>query len=634
MKFGLVQKIVLATGIFLVVSTLCVVADVTHLVRGEMQLALQEKLHARMRAAVSLVQRDMPGIHVAWNADGSIQRITADTLPSHFTGHVMADDISRVTGGRTVFFIADSTGTDFIRRMMNGAGEDQQRSLDTPLDHNASSYKALVRGESYEGPMVLLGRNFYTEYQPIFSPQGKVIGVLNVAIRGDEADAVISGFLRTITLVSGGLMLVAAVGMAIVTAWLLRPLPVITRSMRALAEGDTATPVPYAGRRDEIGTMASAVEVFRQAAIDKTRLENDAAETRRRQEVERQAAQDKAEEAARQLTLATDSLADGLQKMARGDLSVQIQTRFAPDLEPLRENFNQSVVQLARAFVSVSGSAYSIGNSTQELATAADNLSQRTEQQAATLEETSAALMQITQRVQKTTEETQHAHEVVNTSRTDAEHAGVVVGKTIDAMSQISESSKAISAIVGMINDVAFQTNILALNASVEAARAGDSGRGFAVVASEVRNLAHRSAEAVKEISGLINSSTEQVKAGVLSVQETGTALHRIVGQIGEINELVSNIAASTQDQATSITQLNVAMASMEQTTQQNAAVAEQSAAASHNLATMSSELQKLVSRFELGNLAQSAGRIGQSSNRPSSLRLVAERNNSNFSGE
>ncbi|MCP1242533.1 HAMP domain-containing protein [Acetobacter lambici] len=624
MKFGLVQKIVLATTIFLFVSAICVVAEVTHLVRDEMQQALLGKLHAGMRAAVSLLQRDMPGIHVTWNADGTIQRITADTVPLPVNGHGMADDISRVTGGRTVLFVTDSNGTDFIRRMMNGSERDQ-RSLDTPLDHNASSYKAIVKGDSYEGPMVLLGSNFYTVYQPIFSPEGKVKGVLNVAIRGDEADAVISGFLWTLTLVSAGVMLVATVGMGVVTAWLLRPLPVITQSMRVLAEGDTATPVSYIERRDEIGTMAGAVEVFRQAAIDKARLESEAADARRRQESERRVAQERTEEAARQLKVATDSLADGLQKMAGGDLSVQIRTRFAPDLEPLRENFNQSIEQLAGAFMGVSGSAHSIGNSTQELATAADNLSRRTEQQAATLEETSVALTQITQRVQKTTEETQHAHKVVNTSRKDVDHAGVVVGQAIDAMSRIDESSKAISTIIGLINDVAFQTNILALNASVEAARAGDSGRGFAVVASEVRQLAHRSAEAVKEISSLINGSTEQVKAGVLSVKETGTVLHRIVGQVGEISELVSNIATAAQDQATSIMQLNVAITSMEQTTQQNAAVAEQSAAASHNLAIMSGELQKLVGRFELGNMMRLDKKAGQLSSRPVSLQLVAE---------
>lgn len=613
LRFGLVGKIVLVTCLFLIIFAVSIIVEITHLVRSEMQQSLQDRLHASMCTAVSILERDMPTVHVMWGVNGAAQRVTADSLASHYTDHRMTDAIARAAGGRAVLFVADENGHNFVRRMIsdaNDTSEASQRSLGMPLDPATPAYKALAQGNSAEGETVLLGTRYYVSYLPIFSPAGKVIGSINVAVTANKADSVIDNFIWTIGIVAGGVMLLAAIGMAYVTRRMLRPLPVITHSMRRLAEGDIATAVPYADRRDEIGTMASAVEVFRQAAIDKTRLEQEAEAARRQQEAERQAAQKKAQDAANKLRTATDSLADGLQKMSGGDLSVQIQTRFAADLEPLRENFNQSIMQLAGAFESVSGSAYSISNSTRELSSAADNLSRRTEQQAATLEETSAALTQITQRVQKTTEETRHAHTVVNASRNDAEQAGHVVRKAVDAMSRIDASSREISGIVGLINDVAFQTNILALNASVEAARAGDAGRGFAVVATEVRNLAHRSAEAVKEISTLITSSAGQVRDGVQSVQETGEALHRIVAQVEEISSLVSNIATAAQDQATSISELNLAMTSMEQTTQQNAAVAEQSAAASHNLATMATELQKLVSRFELGNTAEIANQV------------------------
>lgn len=401
--------------------------------------------------------------------------------------------------------------------------------------------------------------------------------------------------------IGGGLTTIISVlvGMGLVRS-IATPVVKLTAVMRVLAGGNTGVTVPGTDRNDEVGTMAGTVEIFRQAAIDKARLEQEAALVRRQQEAERQAVQERTEEAARQLKLATDSLAGGLQKMAAGDLTTQIQTKFSAELEPLRENFNLSVEQLGETLLAVSGSAYSIGNSTAELATAADNLSRRTEQQAATLEETSAALMQITQRVQKTTEETQNVHRVVTTSRSDAEHAENVVNKAMEAMTRIDQSSQSISKIVDMINSLSFQTNILALNASVEAARAGETGRGFAVVAGEVRNLAHQSAEAVKDISALISSSGEQVKAGVSSVVETGEVLHRIVAQVNAISDLISNIAGAADDQATSITQLNVAVSSMEQTTQQNAAVAEESAAASHTLAMQAGELEKLVRQFEL----------------------------------
>ena len=627
LRFGLVGKIVVVTIAFLFVFTISIIVEITHLVRSEMHQSLLDSIHSRMRAAVSILERDMPTVHVTCAASAAIHRVTAGSLATHYPEHHMTDAIARVANGRAVLFVADESGHSFVRRMVsdaNDTNEESQQSLGMPLDPSTPAYQALARGEPSEGETTLLGTRYYVYYLPIFSPEGKVIGSIDVAITANKADAVINNLIWTIGLVAGAIMLVAAIGMAFITKRMLHPLSVITQSMRGLAGGDTTTVVPYADRQDEIGTMAGAVEVFRQAAIDKARLEQEAEKARRQQEAERQAAQQKAEEAAHQLQIATDSLADGLQKMSNGDLSVQIKTRFAADLEPLRENFNQSISQLASAFGTVSGSAYSISNSTHELSTASDNLSRRTEQQAATLEETSAALTQITQRVQKTTEETRHAHTVVNSSRADAEQASLVVRKAVDAMSRIDTSSREISGIIGLINDVAFQTNILALNASVEAARAGEAGRGFAVVATEVRHLAHRSAEAVKEISALITGSAMQVKDGVESVQETGNALHRIVSQVEEISTLVSNIAAAAQDQATSISELNLAMTSMEQTTQQNAAVAEQSAAASHNLTTMVTELQNLVGRFDLGDSVKLPHQDQISLQRTATLRIVS----------
>lgn len=406
----------------------------------------------------------------------------------------------------------------------------------------------------------------------------------------------------TLTLLVGGAvtaLIAIAMGVALLRS-IATPVVRITGVMNALAAGDTAVRVPGSDRRDEIGVMAKSVEIFRQGAIQKARLEEEARQARIVQEQERQKRQAESELAARQLQEATDLIADGLARMARGDLSVQIKKEFSSQLEPLRADFNRSFLQLSQAFSSVSGSALGIGNSTEELATASDHLSRRTEQQAATLEETAAALISITHRVQETTDETNNVHKIIGSSRADAEQAEIVVTRAIEAMNRIDGSSKSIADIVRIISDLAFQTNILALNAGVEAARAGDSGRGFAVVAEEVRNLAHRSAEAVKEISSLISTSTGQVEAGVSSVRETGEALQRLLGQFATTSTLVANIAQATRDQLTSIKQLDAAMRSMETVTQQNAASAEQSAAASRNLAVMAGGLKKLVGGFEL----------------------------------
>jgi methyl-accepting chemotaxis protein len=231
---------------------------------------------------------------------------------------------------------------------------------------------------------------------------------------------------------------------------------------------------------------------------------------------------------------------------------------------------------------------------------ASDDLSRRTEQQAASLEETAAALDEITATVKKSAEGATHAHQVVAAADEDAKKSAVVVREAVQAMDAIAKSSQQISQIIGVIDEIAFQTNLLALNAGVEAARAGDAGRGFAVVASEVRALAQRSAEAAKEIKGLISASSIQVTNGVRLVAETGQSLERIMLQVTEINDVVSGIAAGAKEQATGLAEVNTAINQMDQVTQQNAAMVEQSTAASHSLSQETAQLAGLIGQFRV----------------------------------
>jgi len=248
----------------------------------------------------------------------------------------------------------------------------------------------------------------------------------------------------------------------------------------------------------------------------------------------------------------------------------------------------------------VSGATHAIRSGAGEISTAADDLSRRTEQQASSLEETAAALEQITVTVKKTAEGAKHARDVVSTAKVDADKSGEVVREAMAAMTGIDKSSKQISQIIGVIDEIAFQTNLLALNAGVEAARAGDAGRGFAVVASEVRALAQRSAEAAKQIKGLISASTAQVGQGVKLVAQTGEALGRIVAQVVEINGVITDIAASAQEQATGLQQVNAAVNEMDGVTQKNAAMVEETTAASHALAGETEQLGRLIARYRI----------------------------------
>ncbi len=406
----------------------------------------------------------------------------------------------------------------------------------------------------------------------------------------------------------------AAVGIAVLMGWLLArsiaaPVDAMTSAMRRLADGDNAVAVPALGRKDEIGAMAQAVLTFKDAAIEKLRVEGEAVEQRRRAEAERGANEAERAASAREQAGVVAQVGEGLERLAQGDLTARLDHVFPPAYRKLQDDFNAAMQRLQETMSVITGAVGGIRAGSGEISHAADDLSRRTEQQAASLEETAAALDEITATVRRAAEGAGTARRSVDAARKDAEAGGAVVERAVAAMTQIEASSREIGNIIGVIDEIAFQTNLLALNAGVEAARAGDAGKGFAVVASEVRALAQRSAEAAKEIKGLIGASGQQVDEGVALVGQTGEALRRITAGVLEINHTVAEIAAGAQEQATGLAQVNVAVNQMDQATQQNAAMVEQSTAASHSLSNEAAELARLVGRFKIGGGASAAKR-------------------------
>nr|WP_114149345.1 methyl-accepting chemotaxis protein [Rhizobium wuzhouense] len=379
------------------------------------------------------------------------------------------------------------------------------------------------------------------------------------------------------------------------------PIRQMTAAMGRLAQNDVSIKVPGLGRIDEIGAMAAAVSVFRENAIEKAEMEREAEANRSLSERERlQREADKAREAA-ESQFVVDALAEGLKKLADGDVAYRISTPFAAHLDRLRTDFNTSLAKLHEALQAVMENARGIDNGANEIRSAADDLAKRTEQQAASVEETAAALEEITTTMRDSTRRAEEAGHLVAQTKTGAEKAGHVVRNAVHAMQQIEKSSGEISNIIGVIDEIAFQTNLLALNAGVEAARAGDAGKGFAVVAQEVRELAQRSANAAKEIKALISTSGEQVRSGVALVDETGRSLEIMVSEVQQINAHVSAIVEAAREQSVGIQEINTAVNTIDQSTQQNAAMVEETTAASHSLASEADALNTLIAQFNLG---------------------------------
>ncbi|MET0336445.1 MAG: methyl-accepting chemotaxis protein [Caulobacter sp.] len=295
------------------------------------------------------------------------------------------------------------------------------------------------------------------------------------------------------------------------------------------------------------------------------------------------------------------ALAEGLARLAEGDLAVKIETAMRGRYQRIKEDFNSAAASLRDAMHGISVAAGGLRRGSDEIANVTDDLARRTEQQAARLEETAATLDEITVTVKRSAQGAVQASSAATGARTDAENSGAVMREAVNAMGEIKQSSGQIGNIIGVIDEIAFQTNLLALNAGVEAARAGDAGRGFAVVASEVRALAQRSAEAAKEIKTLIANSSAQVERGVKLVADTGEALGDIVTKVAEIDALISDIASSSQEQSTGLHEVNTAVNQMDQVTQQNAAMVEEVAASASSLKAEAVELSGLVGRFQTG---------------------------------
>jgi methyl-accepting chemotaxis protein len=370
--------------------------------------------------------------------------------------------------------------------------------------------------------------------------------------------------------------------------------------MDRLVANDLSAQIPYLSDVNETGRIANTLSAFKRTLIEQSTLESEKASAERSATQRRQSEDAHAATALRRQALVVKAVGEILGSLARSDLTVSLTEPFPEEFEKLRTDLNAATEQLQKAMVEIAAMAQSVQSGSGEIAAAVSDLQGRTEQQAAGLEETAAALDQITATVKKSAEGVAHARKIVAATDDNAKRSVAVVAQAVEAMAGIATAAQQISPIIGLMDEIAFQTNLLALNAGVEAARAGDAGRGFAVVASEVRALAQKSAGAAKEIKGLISTSAIQVEQGVKLVAETGKSFELIMAQVAEINTVVSEIANGAKEQATGLEEINIAINQMDQMTQQNTAMAEESRAASRSLSHQAEQLTTLISRFQI----------------------------------
>jgi Methyl-accepting chemotaxis protein len=606
-RFGLVGTVTATTIVILLLSLTAVALAISHSISGRISQQAIDGQNASLRTAATIVERDLPGVKVTWAKDGNVEKIVAPEIPAAFENHTMIDTVGRMTGQTATVFAWDNESKDFWRRTTNIIKPDGTRAVGTPLGQTGAVYPVVTKGQTYRGEAVILDIPYYTIYQPIFSPDNKVIGILYAGVRAAEIDSIAHQMAWSIGLTALATLIVAAALMAFVARRIMGQIPQLTAVATRLAQGDVASEVPHQTLRNEVGGLARALEVFRQNAGQKAQLEREADETRKLGEQERNArAAAEAEEAAR-IQKAVDLLAAGLHRLSEGDLTCRIDTPFSDSLERLRQDFNNSLEKLNSTVSQLTMETHGIQASSEEMRSASGDLSKRTEQQASSLEETSAALEQITATVKNASARADEAASMAQAARNSTESSSKVVSDAVDAMGRIEAASSEISTIINVIDEIAFQTNLLALNAGVEAARAGEAGKGFAVVAQEVRELAQRSANAAKDIKALITKSSEEVSGGVTLVRATGDALRQISEQVAKINDHIASIATAAREQSTGLQEINASVSQMDQFTQKNAAMVEETTAVTHRLAESATVLAGLVGQFRTTGKAAAA---------------------------
>ncbi len=743
-RLPLVTKIALVTAILIVLTALGVGGGAVMQIRNEIANQVIDRQNNSLRTMTVLVKKAFPDTKFEIDAQGRVGRVVMTAIPD-FTSHEMIDEIGKVTGETATLFRWQDAEQDFFRKTTNIIRDDGQRAVGTVLGKASAAYAPVAAGRTYLGEAVILGKPYYTGYHPVHDPNGKVIGILYVGVLKTNIEAFVDKINWQVLLAGVISVLVGVVIAIVVTRKLLRPLGEIAGWTERLAQHEMNVEIGHRQRRDEIGTLARAVQELKNTSLTAARAQSGLAnvttnvmvadenniivycnksvvETLRRaqddlrkdlphfdaddligksvdvfhkdpahqqkllsgltttyraritvggrifdlianpalnQRGERVGTvvewADRTEEVRlgnevvalvqtasdkgfadridltgktgfiRALSEAINTMSDKCQTMtgeiaqvigamAQGDLTQRLSKDYPGIFGQLKTGANALSERLRDFAGRLADTSRTVRDASAEISTGSQDLASRTESQAASIEQTAASMHEITATVKQNADNAQAANQLAVAARDTAEKGGSVVSDAVSAVTQIEQSAQKISDIVGLIDEIAFQTNLLALNASVEAARAGEAGKGFAVVAQEVRALAQRSANASKDIKALITESNTQVKTGASLVNQTGQSLTDIVNAIKKVSDIVAEIAAASREQATGLDQVNTAVGSMDEMTQRNGALVEETSASAQALADQGRQLADLVAFFKFDG---SSGGVGVSAAPP-----------------
>jgi methyl-accepting chemotaxis protein len=591
-----------------------------------------------LAVAATILERRISGSVLNWTEEGTMDAFQSWAIPPFYDTEII-DSVTRVTQQDASIYVVDTATQTLMGKTTSIAGADGTRVADLMLDAASPAHAAIMAGEAFIGQLPINGVNYFAALQPIEKMSGEVMGAIFVGTPMVNVEAAANGVLGLILMVGG--MVTVALGLVglLASRLITKPIPKLAGSMEAIAEGNYETEVPYTHQGNEVGAMARAVEVFRQNGLRVSQMtEAEAAriiadqENRQKMMSELQSAFGVVVDAAvagdftRQVAVEfpdpeLNGLAAGVNNlvstfnrgvteighvlgaMANTDLTERMEGDYEGAFATLKSDINAVADKLTEVVGQLRHTSGSLKTATGEILSGANDLSERTTKQAATIEETSAAMEQLAstvlQNAQRAKDASANAAQVTRT----AEEGGQVMDAATSAMERITQSSAKISNIIGMIDDIAFQTNLLALNASVEAARAGDAGKGFAVVAVEVRRLAQSAAQASSEVKVLIEQSAGEVNAGSKLVGDAAGKLKAMLEAARGNNGLLESIANDSREQASAIEEVTTAVRTMDEMTQHNAALVEETNAAIEQTEAQATELDRIVDVFRIAQL-------------------------------